>query len=196
QLQADVVVKQAHLVKPRDTVRFRLYGRAQGKSKTHTNYKMTGPVTVAFRRVETPMGTVQEQFLDAGRNPPDGVIIHYWLRDAGQSVRLTLLDAAGDEVRSFTSKREPQPSAPSEGEVQQVTGEEEAASEEEEDERGPWAPNAAGMNRFVWDYRYARPSRIESGSRGSREEALENVGGPRAVPGSYQVRLSVGDVTL
>src|SRR5262249_25553932 len=51
-------------------------------------------------------------------------------------------------------------------------------------------------NRFVWDYRYARPSRIESGSRGSREEALENVGGPRAVPGSYQVRLSVGDVTL
>src|SRR5262249_31546073 len=144
QLQADVVVKPAHLLKPRDTLRFRLYGRSQGKSKTHTNYKMTGPVTVAYRRIETPSGGVQERFLDAGQNPPDGVIIHYWLRDAGQSVRLTILDADGNEVRSFTSKREPQPPAPSEGEVQQVTGEEETASEDEdEDERGPWAPNAA-----------------------------------------------------
>jgi photosystem II stability/assembly factor-like uncharacterized protein len=197
QLQADVVVKPAHLLKPRDTLRFRLYGRSQGKSKTHTNYKMTGPVTVAYRRVETPSGTVQERFLDAGQNPPDGVIIHYWLRDAEQSVRLTILDADGNEVRSYSSKREAHPPAASEGEVQQVTAEEEAASEDEdEDERGPWAPNAAGMNRFIWDYRHARPVRIETGSRGSREEALENVGGPRAVPGGYQVRLSVGDVTL
>ena len=54
-------------------------------------------------------------------------------------------------------------------------------------------PNAAGMHRFVWDYRYAAPVKIESGPRGAREEALEGVGGPRAVPGEYQVRLTVGD---
>jgi photosystem II stability/assembly factor-like uncharacterized protein len=201
QLQADVVVKPAHLLKPRDTVRFRLYGRAQGKSKTHTNYKMTGPVTVAFRRLETPSGTVQEQFLDAGRNPPDGVIIHYWLREPSESLRLTILDADGTEVRSFGAKREKKTAASettegSEAEVQQVTGAEEVADDEEQDERGPWAPNAAGMNRFVWDYRYEKPVKIESGSRGSREEALENVGGPRAAPGRYSVRLTVGDQVL
>src|SRR5262249_49620815 len=156
------------------------------KSKVHTNYKMTGPVTVAFRRTETPSGTVQEQFLDAGRNPPDGVIIHYWLREPSDSLQLTILDADGNEVRSFGPKREKSstsatsPSATSastpstsstsstssnslasegsstEAEVQQVTGAEEAgaAEEEAEEEAGPFAPNAAGMNRFVWDYRY------------------------------------------
>jgi photosystem II stability/assembly factor-like uncharacterized protein len=197
QLHSEMVDKSAHLVKPRDTVRFRLYGRSQGKSKTHANYKMTGPVTVAFRRRETASGAVQEQFLDAGRNPPDGVIIHYWLRDKAESVRLCILDADGQEIRCFTNKRDKQPAATtsSEGEVQQETGEEEAALEEPEDEPGPWTPNEAGMNRFIWDYRYEKPARIESGSRGSREEALENVGGPRALPGVYQVRLSVGDQT-
>ncbi|MBV9895941.1 MAG: glycosyl hydrolase [Chloroflexi bacterium] len=237
QLQSDMVVKPAQLLKPRDTVRFRFYGRAQGKSKVHTNYKMTGPVTVAFRRTETPQGGIQEQFLDAGRNPPDGVIIHYWLREPSDSVRLSILDADGNEVRTFTPKREmPMASTPSgtsasapsstvtstssstpsstsstdsassasstsEGsgtgaEVQQVTASEEVTepSDDEDAEQAPFAPNVAGMNRFVWDYRYPKPAKIEGGSRGSREEALENVGGPRAVPGSYQVRLSVGDV--
>lgn len=200
QVQADIVEQAAHLLKPRDTIRFRLYGRAQGRSKTHTNYKMTGPVTVAFRRVETPSGTAQEHFLDAGRNPPDGVVIHYWLRERSDSLKLTILDAGGNEVRSFVPKRDKANAVTSsEEEVQQVTGAEEAAETETEpeaeEEAGPYAPNAAGMNRFVWDYRYARPVRIESGSRGSREEALENVGGPRAIPGDYQVQLTVGDST-
>ncbi|HEY2594623.1 MAG TPA: glycosyl hydrolase, partial [Chloroflexota bacterium] len=205
QLQSDLADKPAHLLKPRDTVRFRLYGRAQGRSKTHANYKMTGPVTVAFRRGETASGEMQEQLLDAGRNPPNGVIIHYWLRDKADSVKLAIVDGAGNEVRSFSSKRDTSTagvgdaeptSASAEAEVQQVTAEEEAAEDVPEEDRGPFAPNAAGMNRFVWDYRYATPVKIEGGSRGSREEALEGVSGPRAVPGDYTVRLSVGDQQL
>ncbi|MBV9598388.1 MAG: glycosyl hydrolase [Chloroflexi bacterium] len=201
QLHSDISAKPVHLIRPRDTIRYRLYGRAQGRSKTHTNYKMTGPATVAFRRVETASGEFQEQFLDAGRNPPNGAIIHYWLQDKADAVQLTILDSAGNEVRSFSNKRDKSATseedaasepASTEGEVQQVTAEEEV-SEEEAEERGPFAPNAAGMNRFVWDYRYKMPEKIETGSRGSREEALEGVGGPRALPGQYQVRLTVGD---
>ncbi|HEX8967597.1 MAG TPA: glycosyl hydrolase, partial [Chloroflexota bacterium] len=198
QVQSDVADQPAYLFKPRDTVRYRLYGRAQGKSSTHTNYKMTGPVTVAFRRVETPSGAFQEAFLDAGRNPPEGVIIHYWLKDASSAVRLAILDAQGNEVRSFTSKRPAaaasltETEGATEGEVQQETGEEEVAEPEAEG-NGPWAPARAGMNRFIWDYRWEKPVKVEGKSRGSREEALENVGGPRAVPGEYQVRLTVGD---
>jgi hypothetical protein len=166
---------------------------------------MTGPVTVAFRRGETASGEMQEQLLDAGRNPPNGVIIHYWLRDKADSVKLAIVDGAGNEVRSFSSKRDTSTagvddaeptSASAEAEVQQVTAEEEAAEDVPEEDRGPFAPNAAGMNRFVWDYRYATPVKIEGGSRGSREEALEGVSGPRAVPGDYTVRLSVGDQQL
>jgi hypothetical protein len=198
QLQADIVVKPSHLLRPRDTVRYRVYGRGQGKSTTHANYKMTGPVTVAFRRVEGPGGAVKEQFLDAGRNPPDGVVIHYWLRENVDPVRVDILDAHDSVVRSFSSKREPAKPAEaaepiSEGEVQQVTAEEEVSEEEPEEEKPIWAPNDPGMNRLIWDYRYEKPVKIETGSRGSREEALENVGGPRAIPGEYQVRLTVGD---
>src|SRR3984893_2542946 len=52
------------------------------------------------------------------------------------------------------------------------------------------------MNRLVWDYRYEKPAKLEVKSRSAREEALEGGSGPRAVPGEYQVRLSVGDQTL
>jgi photosystem II stability/assembly factor-like uncharacterized protein len=203
QLQSEVALQPVHLLKPRDTMRFRVYGRAEGKSRTHTNYKMTGPVTVAFRRGETASGEMQEHLLDAGRNPPNGVIIHYWLRDKVESAQLVILDSAGNEVRSFSNKREPSraedPSAGSaQGELQQATGEEEVAEEDvpEAEQRGPFVPTSAGMNRFVWNFRYASPVKIESGSRGAREEALEGVSGPRAVPGEYQVRLSVGEAVL
>src|SRR5918912_31216 len=209
QVHAGLVDAPVHLFRPRDTVRYRLYGRAQGKSMTNTNYKMTGPVTVAFRRVETPSGAFQEKFPDAGQNPPDGVIIRYWLRDKADSVRVAILDGQGNEVRSFTNKPEKKPGGEAqpaaeagetqptaEGEVQQVTAEEEVSSEEEAEEQAPWAPNEAGMNHFTWDYRYAKPVKVEGKSRGAREEALENVGGPRALPGDYRVRLTVGDQTL
>ncbi len=52
------------------------------------------------------------------------------------------------------------------------------------------------MNRFIWDYRFEKPVKVEAGSRGSREEALENVGGPRGAPGDYQVQLTVGDQSV
>jgi photosystem II stability/assembly factor-like uncharacterized protein len=197
QLQAEVAHAPVRLFKPRDTVRFRLYGRAEGKSKKHLNYKMTGPVTVALNRGETPSGAVAEQFLDAGKNPPEGVIVHYWLRDRTDAVQVEILDSGGGVVRTYRSKRDtPAPEqAAGEGEVQQVTGEEEV-TEDAAEEEAPWAPNSVGMNRLVWDYRYERPAKLEKKSRSSREEALEGSTAPRATPGEYEVRLIVGDQTF
>ncbi|MCA1645290.1 MAG: hypothetical protein LC797_07415 [Chloroflexi bacterium] len=199
QLQPDVALAAAHLFKPRDTLRFRVYDRGEGKSKTHLNYKMIGPVTVAYQQVETTSGAKVEQFVDAGRNPPDGVVIHYWLRDAvkPESVQLSILDAAGNEIRTFSGKRDralTDSDAPSEGEIQQVTGEEEVS--EEEASAGPWPTTDPGMNRFVWDGRYAQPVKLESKSRSKREEALSAGTGPRAIPGNYQVRLTVANQVL
>src|SRR5262249_7125634 len=84
QMREEIAVQSAHLFAPRETVRRRLYGRAYDpKSKAHVNYKMTGPVTVAYKLVDTPDGRTAERFYNAGQNPPEGVIIHYWLKDAG-----------------------------------------------------------------------------------------------------------------
>jgi hypothetical protein len=161
-------------------------------------------VTVGYRLVETPSGRRAERPLDAGQNPPEGVIIHYWLgaKPSGE-VRLSIHDAEGNEVRAYTSKRDTESAAtpdeaaepPSEGEQQQATAEEEVSSEaaSEAEEKGPWAPAAVGMNRFIWDYRYAKPTKLERKppKRGGGDEA-ESSAAPRAVPGEYEVRLSVG----
>jgi photosystem II stability/assembly factor-like uncharacterized protein len=42
-------------------------------------------------------------------------------------------------------------------------------------------PHSPGMHRFVWDLRYPGP------------ETARGMAGPRAVPGTYQVKLTVGD---
>jgi hypothetical protein len=172
QLQASPAEGAAMVFKPRDTVRYKVYGRALGSSKTHLNYKMTGPLTVAFRRAETPSGAVIEQFADAGRNPPDGVIVQYWLPDPKpESVKLAILDSDGHEVRSFGVKPDKDPGA------------------------GPWAPNEPGMNRLVWDYRYAAPTKLDQKSPSAGDDDDDGDHGPRAVPGAYQVQLTAGAQT-
>src|SRR5258708_38597524 len=98
---------------------------------------MPGPATVAYRRIETPSGAVQEKLLDAGQNPPDGVIIHYWLRDTADSVRLSIRDAHGNEVRSFTDKRDQK--ATSEAHVTTAVEVQQTAAEDEVTESDPEA---------------------------------------------------------
>src|SRR5207302_11205080 len=67
QLQDAIADKAVHLFAPRETLRFRLYGRSfDPKSKDHINYRMTGPVTVAYKLIEKPDGRKGEQFYDAG----------------------------------------------------------------------------------------------------------------------------------
>jgi hypothetical protein len=153
---------------------------------------------VSFMPTETASGAKTKAMLDAGQNPPAGIVVHYWLAEKpSDGVTLTFLDQAGTEIRSYTTRKEKTPSEPaeaaSEGEVQQVTGVEEAAAETEPEE-GPWAPAEAGMNRFVWDGSYPKPPKlIKRKPMRARDEELEASVAPKAMPGAYQVRLTVGD---
>jgi photosystem II stability/assembly factor-like uncharacterized protein len=188
----------AHLFAPRDTVRLRAAGRFDKGLKGRVNYMMTGPVTVSFMPMESASGAKSRAFLDAGANPPDGVVVHYWLSEKpADGVTLAFLDESGAEIRSFTTRKEKQPTEsepPSEGETQQASGVEEVPSSEEADEgQAPWAPAEAGMNRFVWDFSYEKPPKLLKRKRvRAREEELEANVAPKALPGSYQVRLTVG----
>ena len=82
---------------------------------------MPGAVMVTFRQREDPRtGEKEDVFLDAGKNPPDGAIISYFLRDKPESdISLTFCEADGKEIRTFSSK------APDEGpdeEAQEAKG--------------------------------------------------------------------------
>jgi len=197
QLQDSVPTSSAHLFKPRDTLRFRVYGRAFDRNKpVFVNYKMTGPVTVGYKPTESASGARGEQFYDAGQNPPNGVVVHYWLPEKpAEGVTLTFLDERGQEIRSYTSRRPDEAPADAE-ERQQKTAEEEVSSEDEP-EKGPFAPAEAGMNRFVWDGRYPKPTKIDKPRTKSRdEESSSDDIAPLALPGAYEVRLSVGSETF
>jgi len=119
-----------------------------------------------------PNGTV-------GKNPPNGVVVNYWLKDkVSKEVKLDFLDAKGEVIRTFTKRAE-------------GTGGADAASQSGGGGRrgggGDQPVTAdAGLNTFVWNYRRPNATSIDplilwAGS----------VTGPRVPPGNYSVRLTV-----
>jgi hypothetical protein len=161
---------------------------------------MAGSLGYGYRQVEAPTGEKIEQKLDAGENPPSGVIVHYWLRDApAGDLALTFLDTDGKEIRTFTSKRAPD----GEGTPPSTAGP--SAGGGEEAPRAPDAPTtggeepphptkSAGANRFVWNLRGRDATKLsDNKGRGGSTEMLT---GPRVPPGAYQVRLTVNGRSL
>jgi photosystem II stability/assembly factor-like uncharacterized protein len=114
-----------------------------------------------------------------GQNPPSGSVIFYYLKEKPEGkITLEFLGPDGTLIKKFVSKKEDKKSE----EVPQGRF------------RGRRAANVtaeAGMNRFVWDMRYedakSVPGAILWGGR---------LDGPLAVPGVYQVKLTVGDTSL
>ncbi|HLJ41993.1 MAG TPA: hypothetical protein VKT50_10940, partial [Candidatus Acidoferrales bacterium] len=109
----------------------------------------------------------------AGENPPSGAVIDYSLKtETKQPITLEIMDSSGKVIRKYKSQGE--------------------KSAEESPEasffRGGRAalPAKAGLNRFEWDLRYESPSSVPGAvSWGGRPI------GPLAVPGNYQVKLTV-----
>jgi len=106
-----------------------------------------------------------------GSNPPNGAVVHYYLKSKPREITLEFLDLTGKSVRKFTGKPPTEgapPPPPSFG-----GGE-------------PPLPVETGLNRFVWNYRLPNatglPGLIMWGG---------SLAGPRVAPGNYQVRLSV-----
>jgi photosystem II stability/assembly factor-like uncharacterized protein len=112
-----------------------------------------------------------------GQNPPAGAVIYYYLKDAPKNdgeTKIEILDASGKVIRKYSS-----------AEYESLEEPPDPDDKKPEKEIKP----EAGLNRFVWDLRYEEAHRVpgyylwEYGA-GSR--------GPVAVPGHYQVRLTVG----
>jgi hypothetical protein len=142
-------------------------------------YRLAGSVGYAYRQVESPTGEKEERLLDAGENPPGGVIVHYWLREAAAGdLVLAFFDADGREIRSFRSGPPP-PAPPSP----------DAAKDDE-----PRPTRNAGANRFVWNLRGPAATKLPDNK--GRGGTMELLAGPRVPPGAYQARLTVNGRTL
>jgi photosystem II stability/assembly factor-like uncharacterized protein len=133
----------------------------------------------------TPAPTYRTRYVpmsgrpDMPEYPPVGARIDYFLASPGGELKLDILDAAGNVVRSYSS------------------GAAAAGGGRGGGRRGGGLPSSLpakpGMNRFVWDLRYpggASGGDGEGGGPGSPVGA-----GPFAAPGTYRARLTAGGVT-
>jgi photosystem II stability/assembly factor-like uncharacterized protein len=146
-----------------------------------------------------------------GANPAGGVVVYYYLKSRpATDVTLEFVDPAGRSVQKFTAKAPPRPqpaggtagqpgasTAPGSAQVQTPPEQSTAPSGEESSEfvgrRGGSAPRVStegGLNRFVWDMRYAEAARFPGMILWAG-----GTNGPRAVPGTYQVRLTADGQT-
>jgi photosystem II stability/assembly factor-like uncharacterized protein len=115
----------------------------------------------------------------SGANPPNGVMIHYLLAEAPAEtteLKMEILDGSGAVLRSWSNLKEertaPNPFArflpPGTIPPRKLAAE-------------------AGMNRFVWDMRLADAEMVD-------DAVVWGTGtGPRVPPGTYRVRLALGD---
>jgi photosystem II stability/assembly factor-like uncharacterized protein len=124
------------------------------------------------------------------KNPPDGAVIDYYLRQAaGGPVTLEILDAKGKLVRRYASN-----DAPEVSEADMKT-----LSIPVWWVRPPRVLLAsAGMHRWVWDLHYASPDslRHEYPIAAIPYNTPRSPQGPRALPGAYTVKLTADGKTL
>ena len=126
----------------------------------------------------------------AGKNPPDGAVIDYFLAQAASGpVTLEILDAANQVVRRYSSADQP-----------------ELTPEQLQKGRIPlyWLrkfkplSTAEGMHRWVWDLHYPSPTATEHEYpiAAAPHRTPRGPLGPRALPGQYRVRLTVDGQAL
>jgi hypothetical protein len=109
-----------------------------------------------------------------GDNPPPGAIIDYYFKTAPkEEVSLDILDSSGKVVRHISSKEKKEGEQPPEW--------------PDRVERVKTIPANEGMNRFAWDLRYDDPIQIPGAFYSSTGPK-----GPLALPGDYQIKLTVG----
>jgi hypothetical protein len=174
QITSDLAERPFHLLEPRTTCRLRSPFRAR-KPVAGKSYRLATGADVTYTETRGPEGETVRKFLDAGQNPPDGVIITYYLKEKREDeVTLSFLDTQEQLIKTFSSKP-PEVGAQDAGPLP-------------EDVPEPRVRAEAGMNRFVWNLRYPLARKVPG------DKSVDDVlVGPLAPPGTYQVKLTVGD---
>ena len=159
--------KDAHLLKPRTSVRLRS-PMAPRNASSGKSYRLSLGADVTYTQVMGLDDRPVRVFLDAGENPPNGAIITYHFKEKpDHEVTLSIHDGSGALVQSYSSKP-PAEEAAGGPAVQLLRAE-------------------AGMNRLVWDLRYPNARKV-TGDKTTEDMTT----GPVAPPGTYSVTLTIG----
>jgi photosystem II stability/assembly factor-like uncharacterized protein len=166
QLMDRRIEEPRHLFAPRATTRLRRdVGIGEESREHHLNYGHVGTSVFAYTPRRSPDGKLDTLLLTAGANPPQGVIIQFYLQEQPKGVvTLRIIDADGAEIRSFASNPE---------------GAEEST--------GRTFTATAGMNRFLWNLRVPGATKVT----GNTLEPWHRDHGPMVLPGTYLVQLEV-----
>src|SRR3989475_2461 len=127
---------------------------------------------------DTPLPTEEP----AGKNPPDGAKLDYFLSSADNELDIEIVDSTGKVVRKFSSADKP-----------------EAVDEKELNIPTYWIrpqqilSTAPGMHRFVWDLHYSAPESVthEYPISAIYRDTPRSPLGPAVLPGSYTVEITV-----
>jgi len=114
----------------------------------------------------------------SGQNPPPGAVVYFAVKEKPKVATLEILDPAGKLVRRYSST-DPEPL-------------EEPLDPDDEKPKNQLEVKA-GMNRFVWDLRWQGAPRVKDYYLFEYEAGSK---GPMALPGKYQVKLTVDGITL
>ncbi|WP_420129028.1 WD40/YVTN/BNR-like repeat-containing protein [Longimicrobium sp.] len=142
------------------------------------------PARTRNRAAGTPPRLYQPA--DVARGVDNGVTVYYQLPAAARRLTVDFLDAQGNVIRSFANDTRPD----SVRNPRRAGG---GGDDDDEGEGGGWggaqryAPNQPGMNRYSWNLRYPGPTSFP----GMILWAASTEAGPRVVPGTYTVRLTV-----
>jgi hypothetical protein len=117
--------------------------------------------------------------VDPVRDVDNGVEVFYYLAEAVDTLTLEFLDAEGAVIRKFTGTKGTRRGAEEEDEQPSFFG----------GGRARTPAVTAGSHSFTWNLRYPGYTDFEG-----RIFWAAGTSGPFAVPGRYQVRLTVGDV--
>jgi len=98
---------------------------------------------------------------NAGANPPNGAVMHYWLKNSTDSSRLTITiyDKKGDSIKTFSKDAKL---------------------------LGDQLKYKTGMNQFVWDMLYPPAEKLEGLILWNG-----NISGPKAAPGKYTAKFKL-----
>jgi photosystem II stability/assembly factor-like uncharacterized protein len=109
-----------------------------------------------------------------GQNPPAGALIYFFLKEKPKGeTTIEILDSTGSVIRKYSSNR--------------TTELEEPLTPEDKKPEKQIKPDV-GLNRFVWDLRYAGSSHVPDYYLWEYKDGNR---GPMAMPGTYKVRLTV-----
>jgi photosystem II stability/assembly factor-like uncharacterized protein len=158
QIAAATITEPAHLFAPQDAMRFRWN-----------------------KNTDTPIPPDEP----AGQNPPDGAILHYFLKANATTVSIEILDAQGAVVHKYANTDPAEPLVEGRNIPDYWI------------RPGQPLSAAAGLHRFVWDVRHERPA--VNGFNYPMTAIYMNTPrtplGSWVLPGRYSVRLTVDGKT-